>query len=308
MTKREQAGNFAFYWRTLQTNESWNRARHLAASLDVEALAYLLREPSKIPGTVNYTELMDRLKFDEALSFLSQIPIGVIAGFFPVDLPVKEREQILVFLANLAVVEYYEVSYRLLLPSLLRMHCTGQHLLPTESSELSWGAFQWFTGLALRFDRDRDCNHFLGLLDGVIYGSLGLREFKALLKTPSEAIQLLSAHIEPPSDKQRCLSGLLRFARYCVEIDRTFKLMDSIPLTRSAIWFYFGYWFAEQKNLSSHTVECVSLVCNWPTKLPNENSDIVAAANETQALSESAVRSLASEKYAKDLFSALQLR
>ena len=85
-------------------------------------------------------------------------------------------------------------------------------------------------------------------------------------------------------------------------------MMQSTTLTRSAMWFYFGYWFREQKNLSNDTVECVSLVARWPAELPNQSSAIMAAAEETRLKSEAAVKELASEMYAQALYAAVRCK
>ena len=144
--------------------------------------ALLLRHHRK--AVVIGSETGERDAWDQRLAAYSQLAVAAIAGYVPIDFGPEINKAIYDALKNSPVRTYYESHYKLLLPSLLRLHCEGDISLPCEQSESAMEAFEWFWRFENRFGKSSEVETFLRLLDGCHFGDFDRSAFKSFLKDP----------------------------------------------------------------------------------------------------------------------------
>ena len=298
----QQKENLEFLWRVFQSNPGIQRALELHRSLSRPELASLLRHHGK--GEVSRSEAGERDAWDQLLAAYSQLAVAAIAGYVPIDFGPEINKAIYDALKNSPVRTYYESHYKLLLPSLLRLHCEGDISLPCEQSESAMEAFEWFWRFENRFGKSSEVETFLRLLDGCHYGDFDLSAFKRFLKDPITALAGLSKTTFEQSIEETAVLGMIRFLEFCQELGDALEEMKDIPLTQSAIWFYYAYWFEEFKSdVAEQAITCIGTMREWVKKSNRETQD---AALESEERVRRAVHALTSGVYSEALLDGVR--
>lgn len=255
--------HLSFLWPSIQRRSDVLNAQELCGGLSDTQLAHLLRHHEQ-EAISDLREIERRATFDYALQAYGLLTVAVISGYVPADLGEEPRGRIARFLGREAVRVYYEQHYPILLPSLLRLHASGAALLLQEEGEFSWGCFQWLARFSTRFEKDTNLETFVNLLDGFVYGELGIDAFLNGLQKPTEA---LSGITKPPDQLTRrecAVLGMLRFLTFCRELAPALASMKEAPLTQSACWFYYAYWFKGfAEDVGSRAEQCLSILEHW---------------------------------------------
>ncbi|HVW10190.1 MAG TPA: hypothetical protein VHC90_16500 [Bryobacteraceae bacterium] len=268
-----------FLWPTLQSREEVQAADRLCREMDDAALAQLLR-PHRSTGNPGLQDIENRQTFDHALQSYCLLTVAIIAGYVPGDLGQDVRETAKVFLNREPVRLYYEKHYPVFLPSLLRLHVNGEISLPQSPSDVAWGGFQWFVRFSGRFDKDRNLEAFLRLLDGFQYGDFNISTFIAGLDNPAEALSGIVKPVDLMNRRDRAVLGMLRFMTFCREFAPALDAMSEAPLTQSACWFYYAYWFKGfREDVGGRVNTCLRIFDQW---IQSSNSIGVTAALEAE--------------------------
>ncbi|HVY94351.1 MAG TPA: hypothetical protein VHA14_16435 [Bryobacteraceae bacterium] len=268
-----------FLWPTLQSREEVQAADRLCRDMDDASLAHLLR-PHSAGGVSTLQEIENRQTFDHALQSYCLLTVAIIAGYVPADLGRSVRETAKAFLNRGPVRLYYEKHYPVFLPCLLRLHVNGEISLPQESGDVAWGGFQWFVRFSGRFDKDRNLEAFLRLLDGFQYGDFNISSFIASLDKPDEALAGIVKPVDLLNRRDRTVLGMLRFMTFCREFAPALDAMNEAPLTQSACWFYYAYWFKGfREDVGDRVNTCLRIFDQW---IQSSNSIGVAAALEAE--------------------------
>jgi hypothetical protein len=295
-----------FLWPSLQQRKDVIDAKAICAKLDDKDLAVLLRHHRD--GAVSgLTEIEQRQTFDYALQAYSLLTVALVAGYVPADLGKEPRREIESFLGREPLRRYYEENYPVLLPSLLRLHAKGEAQLPQESGDLAWGSFQWFVRFSSRFEKDPNLERFLNLLDGFYYGDLSIETFLNGLREPATA---LVGILKPPdllTPKDQAILGMFRFMTFCKELDPALKAMADVPLTQSACWFYYAYWFKGfAEDVGSRIESCLSILQQWINSSTTMGADAAAQGEKAVAETRTAITALVDGHYAAPLVNRLR--
>jgi hypothetical protein len=294
-----------FLWPTLQLREEVQAADRLCREMDDRALAQLLR-PHVDKESFTLRENESRQTFDNALQSYCLLTVAIIAGYVPGDLGKGVRETAKAFLNREPIRLYYEKHYAVFLPSLLRLHVNSEIALPQEPSDVAWGSFQWFVRFSGRFDKDRNLQAFLRLLDGFQYGDFNISTFIASLEHPAEALAGIVKPDDLLSRQDRAVLGMLRFMTFCREFAPALDDMSEAPLTQSACWFYYAYWFKGfREDVGDRVNTCLTIFDQW---IQSSNSIGVSAALEaekTVAEVRSAIAGLVDGHYGAPLLNRL---
>jgi hypothetical protein len=268
-----------FLWPTLQSREEVQAADRLCQDMDDAALAQLLR-PHRDGERFTLQENEKRQTFDNALQSYCLLTVAIIAGYVPADLGRSVRETARAFLNREPVRIYYEKHYPVFLPSLLRLHVNGEIVLPQQPGNVAWGSFQWFVRFSGRFDKDPNLAAFLRLLDGFQYGDFNISSFLASLDNPEDALAGIVKPVDLMNRRDRAVLGMLRFMTFCREFAPALDAMSEAPLTQSACWFYYAYWFKGfREDVGDRVNTCLRIFDRW---IQSSNSIGVAAALEAE--------------------------
>jgi len=294
-----------FLWPSLQQRKDVIEAKAICGKLDDRGLSHLLRyhQPERVSDP---TEIEQRQTFDYALQAYSQLTVALIAGYVPAALGGDRSRDIEAFLGREPVRKYYEEYYRILLPSLLRLHAKGGAQIPQEGGDLAWGGFQWFVRFSSRFENDPNLRTFLNLLDDFDYDGLTIGTFLNALSDPSEA---LAGIVKPPdllTLKDRAVLGMLRFMTFCKELDPPLKAMADVPLTQSACWFFYSYWFKGFAEVGGRMEGCLATLRAWIKSSTTMGADAAAQGEKAVAETRAAVIALVDGHYAAPLVNRLK--
>jgi hypothetical protein len=295
-----------FLWPSIQQRKDVIDAREICAKLDDRGLARLLRH-HELRHVSDPTEVEQRQTFDYAIQAYSLLTVALIAGYVPADLGADRRSEIESFLGRAPVRKYYEDYYRILLPSLLRLHAKGETQLPQEGGDLAWGGFQWFVRFSSRFEKDPNLRTFLNLLDDFDYDGLTIETFLNGLSDPSDA---LAGIVKPPdllTRKDRAVLGMLRFMTFCRELDPGLKAMADVPLTQSACWFYYSYWFKGfAEDVGGRIERCLAILQAWIKSSATMGTEAAAQGEKGVAETRAAVVALVDGHYAAAIVNRLK--
>lgn len=291
-----------FLWRSLMSQPACERAVGRVKELDDEKLRWLLRHHGEAP--VAGGEVEDRDDQDRLLGAYGELVVALIADYIPPKLDEKVTGEVLEVLRRPPVIAYYEQHYRILMPSLLRLHCEGAILLPRETErEEAWKRFEWFRGFAQRFRADRDLESFLWLLDAGIYSGYDLRAFLKFLEKPDEALAGVWRHPENRSPLDSLVAGMIRFFEFCLDLAEELRRAGKTPLLGSAIWFYYSYWFREfSHDVGPESKKLLAIMRGWAAKLPAHEKQ---AAKRTDEDVRRALEELTGSRYSDPLMDAL---
>ncbi len=301
-----------FLWASLQARPEVREVHQWCSTLDDGQLGHLLRHHNT-QGIVSYQEVARREAFDRTLQLYSLLTIALVAGYIPSDLGPEPVARLVSLLDRPPVRRYYEDYYPILLPSLLRLHVLGVAELPRETGDLPWGSFQWFNRFSGRFEGDANLLTFTGLLDGMTYGApnsaaiLDLPRFFDLLQDPRQALAGVAKLPDQLSRQDQAVLGMLRFFTFCRELHPALEAMAGAPLTQSACWFYYAYWFKGfAEDVGSRVGQCLAVLQQWIQTSAEAGASSAREGERTVEEMQLAVAALTDGRYAAPLVNRLQ--
>jgi hypothetical protein len=297
--------HLAFLWPSLQARADVQLVQSICSELDDKRLSHLLRHHDEA-AVPDREEIKQRRAFDYALQSYSLLTVALISGYVPVDVGPDPVAILKKFLDRGPVRRYYEDYYKLLLPSLLRVHLSGDALLPREQSEQAWGAFQWFVRFSGRFEKDPDLETFLSLLDGFHYGDLNIQSFLDGLKDPAAALEGIAKPPNLLTRRDSAVLGMLRFLTFCQELAPALETMQSTPLTQSACWFFYSYWFKEFADVGSHVETCLAALEHWKASTAGIGMVAAREVEKTVADTRAAITALVDGRFGAPLINRLR--
>lgn len=302
MTAKEKKENLDSLWRGIEVQEKVARGLQLLETLPGPELAHLLRHHDE--ETVLWREVEQRDCVDRFLGSASQLAVAAIAGYIAAKPEGPIARRLGKVLSGEALRRYYEEHYKLLLPQLLRVACTEGLRLPQENREQSWGAFQWFWRMAMRFQDDPDLWSFLWLLDGGSFGSFGIQDFYKGVEDPKTALGGLGKAPELRTPLETCTIGMVRFFEFSKELGDGLVQMQATPLTASAIWFHYAYWYKEYAQLEAHSKALLAVMQRWVESTQLGVSGLREAEEDMERIAQR-IRELSSGQYSAALVDAL---
>lgn len=297
--------NLDSLWRGVLNRNEIKAALAILEHRSEKQLTTLLRHHSK--REVTGVELDERDQVDSFLGICGQLTVATIAGFVPQQWVGEPAGRIGAILKKEPVRIYFEKHYRLLLPTLLSRACNDGLLLPVEDQEASWGAFQWFWRFSTRFIGDEDLWWFLSLLDGFWYDDLNITTFAAFVKDPQRALAGISKPPESRTMPETCAIGMIRFLEFTREFGDALREMEATPLTRSAIWFHYAYWYREFVGVKSHSNKFLAAMLAW-MDAPGATAQSRRDAEASVARTKQALAELTGSRYAPPLLNALKTK
>ena len=295
--------NLESLWRGVLNREEIKAALAILEDRSEKQLRKLLRHHSE--AEVTGKEIDERDHVDSFLGICGQLTVATIAGFVPREWNGEIATRIGNILQKPPVRAYYEDHYPILLPCLLRQACTESRLLPTENEDASWGAFQWFWRFSTRFLGDDDLWWFLSLLDGFWYNGLNITTFADFVKDPQRALAGVHKPPEKRSTPETCAIGMIRFLEFTREFGDALTQMEATPLTRSAIWFHYAYWYREFDDVHTHTNRFLAAMLAWMDS-PDAGAQSRRDAEASVARTKQALTELTGSRYAPALLKALK--
>jgi hypothetical protein len=297
-----QQQNLESLWRGILNREEIQAGLAILEGRGEAELAVLLRHHSK--GTVTGHEITERERVDSFLGVCGQLTVATVAGFVPREWKGEIAARIGTILNKPAVRAYYVDHYPLLLPALLREACVEGLLLPGEDEEASWGAFQWFWRFSTRFVGDQELWWFLSLLDGFHYGALHIESFAEFLADSQRALAGMQKPLEQRTMPETCAMGMIRFLEFTREFGEGLRQMEATPLTRSAIWYHYAYWYREFNDVRKHGDRFLTAMLAW-MDAPAAGFQSRREAEEAVAKTRQALEELSGSLYAGALLDAL---
>ena len=297
-----------FLWPSLQARPEIVAAHQLGDELDDARLAHVPRHHSTQVIT-DYREGEQREVFDRALRYYSLRTVALVAGYVPAALGPGPVARLTALLGRTPVRLNYEEHYPVLLPSLPRPQVMGIAPIPQEGGDLAWGSFQWFNRFSGRFEGDLNLSTFLGLLDGFTWGPFDLPAFFALLSDPRVALAGAAKLPDQLSRPDRAVLGMLRFLTFCRELYPALEAMQGAPLTQSACWFYYAYWFKGfAEDVGSRVEQCLMVLQKWLESSAEAGASAAREGERTVVEMREALAALVSGRYAAPLVNQLQKR
>jgi hypothetical protein len=305
MDAAAQQQNLESLWRGILNREEIQAALAILEGRSEDEVRRLLRHHRE--GTVTGGEIAERDRVDSFLGVCGQLTVATVAGFVPRKWDGEIAARIGAILRNPPVRAYYESHYPLLLPRLLREACTEDRLLPGEDEEASWGAFQWFWRFSTRFLGDTELWWFLSLLDGFHYGSLNIDSFAEFLADPQRALAGVQKLPEQRTMAETCTIGMIRFLEFSREFGDALRQMEGTPLTRSAIWYHYAYWYREFADVREHGGKFLTAMLAW-MDAPSAGFQSRREAESAVASTRQALAELTGSLYAGALLDALETK
>ncbi len=305
-TNSERAASMAqhldFLWSSVQARPDVVAAHRLCEQLrDDAALSVVLRDHRQAPIT-SEREIEQRAAMDHAIQAYSQLAVAGIAGYVPADFGADKENRVRHMLGREPVRRYYEEHYKLFLPSLLRLHVTKVAPLPHDDGEFAWGCFQWFIRFSGRFEKDADLATFIDLMDGFHWGRFSISSFLSGLKAPETALGGLVKPADTLGMQDRALLGMFRFFAFCKELAPALEAMADAPLTQSACFFYYAYWFNEFKEDVGARVESgLEVLERWLTSSAVAGTAAADEGQKTVDQTRAAIKALVSGRFAVPL-------
>lgn len=300
-TARQQ--NLESLWRGVLNREEIKAAFAILEGRSDKQLRKLLRHHDD--GDVEGVELDERDQVDSFLGVCGQLTVATVAGFVPREWNGEIATRIGNILKKPPVRTFYEDHYPLLLPTLLRQACSEGRLLPFENEEASWGAFQWFWRFTTRFLGDDDLWWFLSLLDDFCYDELNITTFADFVKDPQRALAGIHKPPEKRSTAETCAIGMIRFLEFTREFGDALTQMEATPLTRSAIWYHYAYWYREFDDVNEHANKFLDAMLAWMDS-PDAGAQSREDAKLSVARTREALTELTGSRYAPALLKALK--
>jgi len=114
-----------------------------------------------------------------------------------------------------------------------------------------------------RFEKDENLRMFLNLLDGFRYGTLDIDSFLISLQNPEKALTGIAKPPDLLTRQESAVLGMLRYLTFCRDLAPALKAMKDAPLTQSACWFYYAYWFKEFADARDRIETCLNTLGEW---------------------------------------------
>lgn len=305
MTLKEKKANLESLWRGIEVQAKVTRGLELLESLPEAELKVLLRHHSE--RKVPWREVDQRDCIDRVLGAVSQFAVATVAGYVPAKWDGTLAKRIGQLLSGDALRTYYEIHYKLFLPTLMRLACADGLQLPQEDTRESWGAFQWFWRTSMRFQDDTDLWSFLWLLDGGSFGDFGLAQFHEGVADPRAALAGVGKPADLRSPLETSTIGMVRFFEFSKELGDGLAQLEDQPLTASAIWFHYAYWYKEFAQMEAQIEQLLSVMKSWVDAAPVGVRGLREAEEDMERL-RLRIQELTSGRYSKALVDAINLK
>ena len=218
----------------------------LISENDKRNLKNLLRDHNEEPIWENY--LVDaRDNVDYLIDYYSILEVGIIANYFPNELPnslIKEIENIL---GNDYVKLYYSKYYTLVLPQLLYKQSSQRLYISDENNSKDKRIlFEKFLVLNQTVKGDSDVDQFLWFLDDGITEGYSINDLWNVLKSRETIRYKLGRSNTNPLNSS--LFGFIKYTEFLNGYADLLRQANEFKLLQSAFWHYQSYWFEHMKE------------------------------------------------------------
>jgi predicted TIM-barrel fold metal-dependent hydrolase len=183
---------------------------------------------------------------------------------------------------------YYEVHYPLLLPQLFRRRVAGERtfVLPADAVDLP--ALMRFFDLSAAVESSIETEHFLGMLDGYVYGNeeteYGLGDLFAVLRRPDVLARRLARSERQRNALDLAVLGFRRYLRFCRGLDELLAGLAHSPVQQSLLWHHHAYWFeCVRDEAGEHLHHALRQLAHWeapPTTGAGADAEVAAPEGE----------------------------
>ena len=226
--------------------KGYSNLSQLISQNDIRNLKNTLRDHKVQPISEN--KLVDeRDRIDFLFAYYSIVEIGIIADYFPNNLPLSLKNEIETILGNVFVKTYYSEYYPLILPQLLLKHISFQ-IQSTEGSywQTKNALFEKFLVLNNSITNDNDVDQFLWFLDDGITNGYSKNDLLHVLASRETLRYKLGRFNVHPLNS--ALFGFIKYVQFLNDYAGLLRQASEFRLLQSAFWHYQSYWFEHMKN------------------------------------------------------------
>jgi len=218
----------------------------LISSNDTRNLENILRDQKDEPIWENYL-VDERDNIDFLIDYYSILEIGIIANYFPYNLPSKLKEEVNNILGNDYVSKYYSKYYPLILPQLLLKHISfsNVHSSIDASTPIQSNLFEKFLVLNQTIKSDGDVDQFLWFLDGGITEGYSINYLLNVLSNRETIRYKLGRSNTHPLNSS--LFGFIKYIQFIKDYADLLRQTSEFKLLQSSFWHYQSYWFDHMK-------------------------------------------------------------
>lgn len=219
----------------------------LISSNDTRNLENILRDHKDEPIRGNYL-INERDNIDFLIDYYSILEIGIIANYFPPNLPSTLRNEVENILGNEYVRKYYSEYYPLVLPQLLLKHISfsNEQGGNDASTKPQGNLFEKFLVLNQTIKSDSDVDQFLWFLDDGITDGYTIHDlWNVLSNRKTIEYKITRNNIHPLNS---ALFGFIKYIQFLNDYADLLREASEFKLLQSSFWHYQSYWFDHMKE------------------------------------------------------------
>lgn len=243
---------------------------------DTLNLKNILRDHKDVPILESYL-VSERDNIDFLIDYYSILEIGIIANYFPNNLPKPLKIEVEKILGNDYVRIYYSKHYPLILPQLLLKQISFSNNQIDNSIKIQSNLFEKFLVLNQTIKTDKDVDQFLWFLDDGITGGYSISDlWNVLSSRETIRYKLGGSNIHPLN---RSLFGFIKYIQFLNDYADLLRQTSEFKLLQSSFWHYQSYWFDHMKEQLGDIVK-VALI-NIRSTIANTNQDELLNDNDS---------------------------
>ncbi|MBL0341250.1 MAG: hypothetical protein IPP71_10130 [Bacteroidetes bacterium] len=232
---------------------------YIEQSKDKE-LKKLLR-PLVEDDIISNSETQKRDAIDSLLQYFSILEIAIMIGFIPERLPQDMVSEIMKYLNDKHVRNYYLIHYPIILPQMLHTRLAEKLKNEIEyPSEIIFLHFMEFLSLSNILDEDEDVETFLWFLDDGSIDDFTIEDLWSTLNNSKKLIKALKS--SQNTSLNDAIRGYFKFIDFMRSFDSFLQKLHDYKEFQSAVWLYHMYWFDHMKDKLNNVIDKTILFTN----------------------------------------------
>ncbi len=242
------------YRRKGAASKAYQNLSSLISKNDTRTLKNILRDHKYEPIWENHL-VHERDNIDFLIDYYSILEIGIIANYFPNNLPPSLKNEVEKILGNEYVRRYYSKYYPLILPQLLLKNISSPKDQTTNDdlTKIQSNLFEKFLVLNQTIKSDKDVDQFLWFLDDGITQAYSIHDLWDVLSNRETIRHKLSRSNAHPLNSS--LFGFIKYIQFLNDYADLLRQASEFKLLQSAFWHYQSYWFDHMKEQLGDIIE-----------------------------------------------------
>lgn len=230
----------------LKSNETTETIRSTILNLDdyQQSDFFRLGEINKVQKifdeNYNEIELVPRQSVDTVLDYYNKIFLGVVCGYFPLNLDFDLTDKMIRFLEFQPVREYYKSTYKFFLPQAVVGYCfanqNGATQILEHQNDLTSSFFIDFINLQRSYTYNSKISNFIGLIDDLDNFEIKKNQLLGRLHNTN-----LLCEIDLDGDEYSEIIGAIQLMDFLNEFHQLIEKSNSFTTIQSTIWHFYGY-------------------------------------------------------------------